>query len=232
MTKEVLDKFNFLIQRVKNLPKTRDSIKNQSLRYKEEIQEAKDKILLIQESRIAYQKAIDIFYEQSIGQLEKLINLALSTIFFDRALKIEISLSDEDKKDKSFSFEIINKNTGLPEDIRDGTGAGVRSVVSFVILSYYLIKFKSPYIIADEAYSQISKEYVDGFFEFVHKLCDEENLTFILISHDERFIYWADQIIQVADGRVKILKDLTQEDLVKLERQIKEYKEDDEKIKK
>ena len=230
--KEVLDKFSYLIHRYNKLPDQRKTIKNQTSRYKEDIIKLKDKIQLIQDSRLAYQKAVDLFYEQSIGKLEKLINLALKEIFFDRSLQIKIELSNEDKKEKSFSFEVIDLITGEPEDIRDGTGAGVRSVISFIILSYYLIRFGSPYIIADEAYSQISKDYVDGFFQFVHRLCDEEGLIFILISHDERFVYYADQIISVSEGRIKVMKDLQKEDLQKLEEIVKEYKDNEKKNRK
>lgn len=221
--KELLDRFNYSIQRLKKLPNNRELIKEQTQNYKKQIQENKDKIVLVQDSRIAYQKAIDVFYEQSIGQLEKLINLGLKQIFFDRSLQIKIELSNEEKKEKSFSFEVIDTVTGEPEDIRDGTGAGVRSVISFIILSYYLMQFNSPYIIADEAYSQISKDYVDGFFQFVHKLCEEENLTFILISHDERFIHYADQIIKVADGKIEVMKDLDDSSLQEIQKLVEEY---------
>lgn len=221
--KELLDRFNYSIQRLKKLPNNRELIKEQTQNYKKQIQENKDKIVLVQDSRIAYQKAIDIFYEQSIGQLEKLINLGLKQIFFDKSLQIKIELSNEEKKEKSFSFEVIDTVTGEPEDIRDGTGAGVRSVISFIILSYYLMQFNSPYIIADEAYSQISKDYVDGFFQFVHKLCDEEGLTFILISHDERFIHYADQIVKVADDKIEVMKDLDDSSLQEIQKLVEEY---------
>lgn len=221
--KELLDRYNYSIQRLKKLPNNRELIKEQTQNYKKQIQENKDKIVLVQDSRIAYQKAIDVFYEQSIGQLEKLINLGLKQIFFDRSLQIKIELSNEEKKEKSFSFEVIDTVTGEPEDIRDGTGAGVRSVISFIILSYYLMQFNSPYIIADEAYSQISKDYVDGFFQFVHKLCEEENLTFILISHDERFIHYADQIVKVADGKIEVMKDLDDSSLQEIQKLVEEY---------
>ena len=181
--KELLEKFNYNLVRFKKLSETRDLYKNKVKRENKQLEELEDKITLIQDSRLAYQKTIDLFYEQSIGQLENLINCALSTIFIGRHYKIKISLSDESKKDKSFSFDVINEDIGELEDLRDGSGAGIRAVISFVILSYYLIRFGSPYIFADECYSQISAEYVDAFFEFVHKLCEEQGLIFVLITH-------------------------------------------------
>ena len=226
--KDLLEKFNYNLTRIKKLPESREIIKSSNRRLEKELQELQDKVVLIQDSRIAYQKTIDIFYEESIGQLEKLINCALSTIFYDRHYQIKIELSGDDKKDKSFSFDIINLDIGEPEDLRDGTGAGVRAVISFVITSYYLIKFNSPYIFADELYSQISKAYVDGFFEFVHKLCEEYGLIFVLITHDERFINYADQVVQVSEGRVTVHDNLNAETIEKLIKDVEKYNNEEE----
>lgn len=229
--KELLERFNYNLTRIKKLPETRELIVAGIKRKEKELEELNHKIDLIQDSRIAYQKTIDAFYEESIGQLEKLINCALRTIFTDRQYQIKISLSGEDKKDKSFSFELINLAIGEPEDIREGTGNGIRAVISFVITSYYLIKFNSPYIFADELYSTISREYVDNFFNFVKELCNEHNLVFVLISHDPRFVNYADQIVQVADGRVTVHSELDSEKLEFLVREIERYN-NEEKAKK
>lgn len=225
--KELLEKFNYNLVRFKKLPDTRELYKSKLKREKKHLEELEDKITLIQDSRIAYQATIDDFYKESIGQLENLINCALKTIFVGRNYRIQITLSDETKKDKSFSFDVINEDVGEPEDLRDGSGAGIRAVISFVILSYYLMRFNSPYLFADECFSQISAEYVDGFFEFVHRLCDEQGLIFVLITHDPRFVNYADQIIQVSEGRVTIHKDLNQDKINELVRQIEEYNNED-----
>lgn len=221
--KELLERFNYDLVRLKKLPDTRDLYKSKVKRENKHLQELEDKIVLIQDSRVAYQKTIDLFYEQSIGQLENLINCALKTIFYDRHYRIKITLSDESKKDKSFSFDVINEAIGEPEDLRDGSGAGMRAIISFVVLSYYLIRFNSPYIFADECYSAISEAYVPAFFEFVHKLCDEHNLVFVLITHDPRFINYADQIVQVVDGRITIHNNLDESQINSLIEQVKEY---------
>ena len=226
--KELLEQFNYNLTRVKKLPEIRTRLKENNKKLDEQLIKLKDKITLIQDSRVAYQKTIDAFYEESIGQLEKMLNAALTTIFVGRGYQIKIELSGEDKKDKSFSFDIINRE-GEVEDLRDGSGAGIRAVISFVILSYYLIQYDSPYIFADELYSAISQEYVDGFFEFVQKLCDEYNLIFILISHDPRFINYAQQIIQVVEGRITIHKDLAEDAVNRLKKEIELQNEQENK---
>ena len=91
--KELLERFNYNLTRIKKLPETRELIVAGIKRKEKELEELNHKINLIQDSRIAYQKTIDAFYEESIGQLEKLINCALRTIFTDRQYQIKISLS-------------------------------------------------------------------------------------------------------------------------------------------
>lgn len=223
--KELLEKFNYNLVKLKKLPETRELYKNKIHRNTDQQKELEDKIVLIQDSRIAYQKTIDTFYQESIGQLENLINCALTTIFVDRGYRIKIELSNEEKKDKSFSFEVVNKD-GEIEDLRDGSGAGIRAIISFVVLSYYLTRFNSPYIFADECYSQISKEYVDGFFEFVHKLCEEQGLIFVLITHDSRFIPYADQLVHIVDGKISVHRDLDESLVEDIVRQVEEQEND------
>ena len=155
--KELLEKFNYNLVRLKKLPDTRDLYRSKVKREEKELESLKDRIDLIQDSRVAYQTTIDEFYKESIGQLESLINCALKTIFTDRHYRIQISLSGDDKKEKSFSFDVVNEKIGELEDLKDGAGNGIRAVISFVVLSYYLMRFNSPYIFADECYSAISE---------------------------------------------------------------------------
>ena len=221
--KELLEKFNYNLVRLKKLPDTRDLYRSKVKREEKELESLKDRIDLIQDSRVAYQTTIDEFYKESIGQLESLINCALKTIFTDRHYRIQISLSGDDKKEKSFSFDVVNEKIGELEDLKDGSGNGIRAVISFVVLSYYLMRFNSPYIFADECYSAISEAYIPGFFEFVHKLCDEQGLVFILITHDPRMIGYADQIIHVSEGRITIHQDFNENTVEQLVKQTEEY---------
>lgn len=198
--KSLLDRFTHCIESYKELDDKITHIKKQNKKFKIEIEELKNRITLVQDSRLVFQNTIDEFYKQSIGELENLINLALTKIFFDRRLKIAISLTDG--KDKALSFDLIDCESGLPEDLRDGSGQGVKSIISFMVLTHYLLNFNSPYIFADEQYSQLSEEYIGPFFDFVKELCNRKNLVFVLISHDLRILQYADQMIYVKKGRI------------------------------
>ena len=156
----------------------------------------------IVESRQFYKKAVDIIYERSILELKDVLNSALSYIFKDKGLEVDVVLSD--KRGKSLSFVI--KNNGKLVSLKKGMGMGVKCVISCILHIYYLQCKDSKILMLDEAYSNISKEYISNFFDFISKLCDKLNFTVILITHDERFIEYANKVYEISNGYVTLLK--------------------------
>lgn len=159
-------------------------------------------LLNIIESRQFYKKAVDIVYERSIVELKDVLNSALSYIFKDKGLEIDVQLSD--KRGKSLSFVIMNN--GKIVSLKKGMGMGVKCVISCILHIYYLQCKDSKILMLDEAYSNISKEYISNFFDFISKLCQKLDFTVILITHDERFIEYADKVYEISNGYVTLLK--------------------------
>lgn len=157
----------------------------------------------IQESKQYYKKAIDIIYERSVQELKDVMNCALNHIFVDKNLEMDIELSD--KRGKSLTFVI--KRNGKRVNLKRGMGMGVKCVISAILHIYYLQCKNSRILMLDEAYSNISKEYVANFFEFLSKLCKKLEFTVILITHDERFIQYADKVYSISDGYVQLIKE-------------------------
>ena len=168
----------------------------------EEIQKYERQIQGVQESREYYKKAIDIVYERSIQELKDVINSALSYIFTDKTLEMDIELSD--KRGKSLTFVI--KNKGKRVNLKRGMGMGVKCVISCILHIYYLQCKGSKILMLDEAYSNISKGYISNFFDFISKLCERLNFTVVLITHDERFINYANRVYEISDGKVTLIK--------------------------
>ena len=156
----------------------------------------------ITETRQYYKKAIDIIYERSIGELKSVIDSALNYIFYDKDLEIEIELSD--KRGKSMTFVI--KSNGKRVNLKRGMGMGVKCVISCILHMYYLQCKNSKYLFLDEAYSNISKEYISNFFDFLTKMCEKLHFTVVWITHDERFIPYANKVYRVSNGEVKLIK--------------------------
>lgn len=153
-------------------------------------------------SRQFYKKAIDIVYERSIQELKDVINSALSYIFPDKDIQMDIELSD--KRGKSMTFVISHNNKRV--NLKRGMGMGVKCVISCILHIYYLQCKNSPYLLLDEAYSNISKEYIANFFDFLSKMCEKLHFTIILITHDERFIQYANRVYEINNGYSSLLK--------------------------
>ena len=155
------------------------------------------------ETRQYYKKAIDLIYEKSIQELKDVLNSALSYIFKDKSLEVDIQLSD--KRGKSLTFIITNN--GRKVSLKRGMGMGVKCVISCILHIYYLQCKDSKILMLDEAYSNISKDYISDFFDFLSKLCEKLQFTLILITHDERFIEYADRVYEISNGYVTLTKD-------------------------
>ena len=142
---------------------------------------------------------IDKFSESSLKKLEDLLSLGLQRIFQDRDYKVEIKVSE---KRAAKCAELYLVEDGHPFLMRDSCVAGgILVVVGFLIQTFYVANLDiAKVLFLDEALSNISTQYLDNFFAFVKELTNKIGLTVILITHDTRFLEYADRIYKVADG--------------------------------
>lgn len=168
-----------------------DCLKNQNTDLNNQLAD------IIQE-REYYKKAVDVVYERSIQELKDLLNSALSTIFTDRDFEVDIVLSD--KRGKSLQLKALEN--GKPVNLKRGTGMGVKTVISAILHMYYLQCKGSKILMLDEKYSAVSEEYVPAFFEFLSQLCQKLEFKIILITHDKRFLDYADKRYKLNQGEV------------------------------
>ena len=200
--KDILGNLDYIEKRLQGLYELNEFYLDQLNNYSNKIIDHETKLLLIEESKNYYVKAIDLLYENSVGELEKIVNLALEYIYYDTKKQIKIEL--QDKRGKSLSFFIVDPE-GNEVNIED-EGTGVRTIVSFILHVYYLInKNSTPFLFLDEKLAGISQEYISRFFSFVHSLCKNKNLALVCISHDPRIISYANKIYNVGNGIVSEL---------------------------
>lgn len=151
------------------------------------------------EERQYYKRAVDVVYERSVQELKDILNSALYTIFGEDAnYTIDIVLTD--KRGKSLQFKAYKD--GKPVNLKRGTGMGVKTVISAILHMYYLQCKNSKILMLDEAYSAVSEEYVPAFFEFLHQMCEQLQFKIILITHDKRFLQYADKTYRITAGEV------------------------------
>lgn len=157
--------------------------------------------LMIENAKQYYLKVVDLCYMHSIEEMEDFVNHVLGYVFYDESYKIRLDISN--KHSKSLTFYLIDENKELETPLRKGNGKGVKAVVSFILLTYYLLKMKSKYVFLDEAFVNISDGYINRFFEYIKLLCNKYNMCIALITHDSRFPEFADIIYEVKHGVVK-----------------------------
>jgi len=208
--KAVLQRYYLLSQGVKSLgayvEANNIALKTLNKKQKDfDIQES-----LYNSSIEVFKKIVDEVYSRNLGEIQETLNIGLQYVFFDKNYGASIEVSDF--KTKTIELYLLDRSVDPPRksDMKDGVGNGVRSVVSFILLVFYLIRCgRKRLIFADEAYSAISETYVDKFFSFASSLCEKKGLTLVLITHDPRFLIYADKRYSVSDGKVlEILEDI------------------------
>ena len=160
---------------------------------------------LLEDSTSFFRRAVDIVYDSSRGVLEKTLNMAIKYVFNDRDYSIRVEI--DDKRGKSLSFILIDNSQSPPleVDVREGCGAGVRTVVSFVLQFFYITQIgAAPFLFIDEGYHNVSAQYRHRFFNFIRQLVSKYNGAVVIISHDPDILGVADKTYLVSDGIVTL----------------------------
>ena len=195
----MIEELNKIQYKLETLEKTKQANDNKVALLQNQLQEKIEERNFIIESGEYYKKAIDIVYERSVQELKDILNSALHYVFDDEDYNIEIELSD--KRGKSLNIRLFQD--GKPANLKRGTGMGIKTVISAVLHIYYLQCKGSKILMLDEAYSAVSKEYVDKFFNFLSQMCEKLGFQIILITHDERLLQYGDKKYVIDRGVVK-----------------------------
>ncbi len=194
---EFLGYVDSVLTQIDKVDRDKSYFQTKILQCKKDIEVLSKKMEVIISSEEYHKKAIDLLYTSSLKEMEILVNDVVSAVF-DQNLKVEMELSDS--RSKALSWFVTDLSSGTKMSVKGGVGRGVRTVLSFILQSYYVLSLGSKYLFIDEGYSYISEAYVPKFFEFVKILCEKENLCLVMISHDDRFSSYADKRYYVADG--------------------------------
>lgn len=146
---------------------------------------------------------LEQFSDESIRLLEEMLNKGVQVIFNDRLYSIKIEVTDTKRKlTKLWLIEDIGGQK-IKSRIPSAVGGGIQVVVSF-IFQVFLIRIYSqrPFLIIDEAFSQVSSQYMGNFMEFLRYLITDMNFVFLFITHDQRVVPYFDKIYEVNMGNV------------------------------
>lgn len=163
---------------------------------------------MIYEDAISYMKElIDALSRTHINHLEKLLNSAVTTIFFDRKYKIQFEVSEYRNSNCLSIYLIETQEDGLEikTDIKDN-GFGIKTIIGFILQVYFILYHKlSPIIFIDEGFSNLSLQYIPYLRSLLTSLKEEYGFIFVLVSHDLRLIDIADLKYEVRNGEVRLI---------------------------
>ena len=163
---------------------------------------------MIYEDAISYMKElIDALSRTHINHLEKLLNSAVTTIFFDRKYRIQFEVSEYRNSNCLSIYLIETQEDGLEikTDIKDN-GFGIKTIIGFILQVYFILYHKlSPIIFIDEGFSNLSLQYIPYLRSLLTSLKEEYGFIFVLVSHYPRLIDIADQTYEVKNGEVRLV---------------------------
>ena len=201
MLQNMIDSLQYTVKSCEALLNKEDVIKSNINRTKSDIREKEDYLKFLKGAKEKYQVAVNELYEDSIGTLKSTLNVALKYVMFDKNYSANLILEDKGGI-KTLSVLLVDEDNGFEVDLKDGVGQGVRTILSFVLKSYYLINQNSKVLLLDEKYSALSSHYVPRFYEFMKKFCEEHDFIIVMISHIDSQIEHADKLYYINDGVV------------------------------
>lgn len=195
----IIDSLSFTAKSCNSLLSKEETLKENADELQKKLKEKEEYLKFIKTAKEKYQVAVNELYEESIVALQDTLNAALQYIFYDKNYKAKLILEDK-RGVKSLSIMLVDEDDNFEVDLKDGCGQGVRTVISFVLKSYYLLNEGSKVLLLDEKYSALSVHYVPRFFEFIDKFCEDNDFIIVMISHIDNQIEHADKVYILNDG--------------------------------
>ena len=168
----------------------------------------------LQENHTLYEESIDILKglisklsRHHIEHLEKLINTSVKTIFLDRKYTIEFEIT-EYRNTNNLQLTLLDETTGEPirSDL-NSNGYGLKAIIGFILQVYFILYYhQAPVMFLDEAFSNLSQQYLPYLRALINDLRDKYEFIFVLITHDPRLKEIADKTYEVSMGDVKLLE--------------------------
>ena len=199
MIQSTIDSLNYTIQSCNTLLQKEELFNGKLQELEDSIKEKEEYHKFLKGAKEKYTIAVNELYEESIGALKETLNVALKYVMFDKNYSANLTLEDKNST-KTLSISLINDDDGFEVDLKDGVGQGVRTIISFVLKSYYLLNQNTKVLFLDEKYSALSSHYVPKFYEFIKRFCEENDFIVVMISHISNQIEHADKVYYLNDG--------------------------------
>lgn len=192
-----------VVQKYKTTVEMRDNSIELKKEYENKLKETLETHRNYEDAINYLKEIIELLSRQHIEHLEKLLNSAVKTIFYDKNYEIKLEIS-EFRNSNSLNIYLIEyrDDEEIKTDIKSN-GFGIQCIVGFILQVYFILYHKlSPVLFMDEALSNLSSQYIEPFKDLVNALVEQYGFIFVLVAHDPRFIDIADAKYEIKDGVV------------------------------
>ncbi len=161
-----------------------------------EIEELKNQIDIIQRAQILIQDIAQKTQSNIVIHIENIVDKALETVFGD---EYKFKFEFEQKRGKVEVNYFLLRKDGSEIDIMNGAGGGVIDIVSFAlrIAVWTISNNVENVVILDEPFRFLSQDLQDRAGEILKELSVKLGIQFIIVSHNEKLISYADKIFFV-----------------------------------
>ncbi len=139
-------------------------------------------------------------YRQDIGFIFQMHNL-FESLTATENVKMALQLRPYSKSEKNNKAQEILTKLGLGERLNykpESLSGGQRQRVA---VARALVN-RPKIVLADEPTAALDKESGKIVVEMLRELCETEDSTVILITHDNRILDYADRLVNMVDGRI------------------------------
>lgn len=125
--------------------------------------------------------------------VQNIVNRGLEYIFQS---EYSFVINHSIKQNKNiFYYTLEDKRTEIIGDI-DNFGGGIMATISFLLrVAINILQKKPKIMLMDESLNHVSESYQGKLSNFIKVLCDEFNMTIILVTHQDKLTEYADQIV-------------------------------------
>ena len=110
-------------------------------------------------------------------------------------------LQGQTKTDRTIRAEELLKAVGL-NDRMDSRPANLSGGQQQRVAVARALASRPKFILADEPTANLDSKSTENLLDIMEKLNDEENITFIFSTHDQRVVNKAKRVITIEDGKV------------------------------
>lgn len=141
-----------------------------------------DDIEVLNEVNKFFTDGIDSKIRKVKHQIEDIINQGLTYIYKDDSIKVNV---DTVFKNNKTQFTIAIKDSKVEStNLEDSFGGGVLATVAFLFKVVVNILSKNEkFMVFDESLTFVSKHYQENLSSFIKKLCQDLDMTIVLVSH-------------------------------------------------